>query len=159
MITRAPRNVNNFSYREIADGITISIPAEQQMIVVDSVRVDGDLLVAGELYVSEPPAPAPAVILPPDNFSYYRVLAATTVTVPVNQEMGIRDSVRVDGNLLVDGQVSIGHTYIEEKPDRLVNNVPMNTRYLVLLNEEYYFRNYLKVGGEVRNNGFITVGV
>ena len=150
---------NNFSYKIINNNELVSIPLEQQMIVINSIKVDGELFVDGEVYIKEPEKPFPEINLPEDNFSYYNITTNLIKTIPLNQQMYVRDSIKVDGNLIVMGEFAVGNSYIEAEQKRLTNNVLSNTFYTVFLNEEYYFRNFLKIDGQVINNGFINIGV
>ncbi len=42
---------NNFSYKRIASDKTILIPEDQQMIVKQSITIEGQLAIAGELVI------------------------------------------------------------------------------------------------------------
>lgn len=42
---------DNFSYKVIASATSVTIPINQQMIVIDSITVDGTLITNGELYL------------------------------------------------------------------------------------------------------------
>lgn len=129
------------------------------MIVSNQVRVDGELIVSGELYITDIKQLDPVINLPPDNFSYYNIPVSTIIDIPINQEMYLRDSIKIDGNLVVNGKFSVGNTFTEPALTRLVNNVLINKFYTVDVDEEYSFRNFLKINGEVINRGFITIGV
>ena len=39
----------NFSYNEIVAGLVLTIPIHQQMTVVDTIEVEGSLVIEGEL--------------------------------------------------------------------------------------------------------------
>lgn len=150
---------DNFSYKEIANSETVRILSGQQMIVSDQVRVDGFLFVAGEAYVTQIKQIDPEIVLPPDNFSYFEVESTKTVTVPQSQQMYLLNFVRVDGFLVVEGEVAVGNSCQEPEPERLVAHVISGKTYIVKQDEEYSFRNFLKINGEVKNQGFITIGV
>jgi hypothetical protein len=149
---------DNFSYKEIQSTETVRILSGQQMVVASQIRVDGFLHIEGEALVTTIRDFEPQIELPPDNFSYYQVPSATTVTVPQDQQMYVRDFVRVDGQLRVAGQLAIGNAYQKLPPKRLPSIVPMLESYLVEQDEEYSFRNFLKIDGQVTNKGFITIG-
>lgn len=41
------------------------------------------------------------------NFSYDLVLAATTLTIPVNQQMIVSQNIQIDGTLVMNGKLVI----------------------------------------------------
>jgi hypothetical protein len=42
-----------------------------------------------------------------DNFSYNNVPASTTVTIPINQQMIVKRRIRVEGTLIIRGQLCL----------------------------------------------------
>lgn len=149
---------DNFSYSHIASGETVRILSGQQMIVSSEIRVDGFLFIDGQAYVTEIKQLDPVVELPADNFSYYEISSNKTVRIPNQQHMYVRDFVRVDGFLEVFGQFAVGNSFQELPPKRLPSIVQMFQSYVVEQDEEYQFRSFLKIDGEVKNKGLITVG-
>jgi hypothetical protein len=43
----------------------------------------------------------------PDNFSYNNVPASTIVTIPINQQMIVKKRIRVEGTLIIRGQLCL----------------------------------------------------
>ena len=44
-------SAENFSYKRVATGVTVTIPLYQQMIVTNDITIDGTLIQDGELYL------------------------------------------------------------------------------------------------------------
>lgn len=149
---------NNFSYREIAAGEEVNIHAGQQMIVINAVRVDGFLRIDGEMYVQEPQVIPEPIELPADNFSYSEIPSGKIVNIPATQQMYVRDHIRIDGFLRVEGQLSVGGAPLVEVDEPVPVYVEAGKLYRVKTNQEIQFRNFLRVDGAVRNDGFIAIG-
>ena len=43
----------------------------------------------------------------PDNFSYEKIIASVTVTIPLNQQMIVNQNIQVDGTLVANGTLVI----------------------------------------------------
>ncbi len=46
-------SAENFSYKRIASGVSVTIPLYQQMMVTNTITVDGDLIIDGEIFLLE----------------------------------------------------------------------------------------------------------
>jgi hypothetical protein len=148
---------NNFSYREIKESEFVQVVDNQQMIVSNSVKVDGQMFVDGEVYVCQFPEVEPFPELPEDNYSHFNVVSEKQI--PQNQEMLLSSFVRVEDKMLVSGQmVILGSQKEAETSQNIPNKILENQIFKVAQNFEYYFRNFISIAGLLVVSGELVVG-
>ncbi len=149
----------NFSYKEILSTEEIEVPARQQMIVNDRVRIDGQLKVSGEVYVYKMPTPEPFPELPDDNFSFYEIVVPKEVKA--TEEMVLSQSCKISSQLRVAGRLAIlGTGTPPTTNDESIPNVILaGQSFSIGLNFEKYFRQFLKISGQLKCAGSFVSGV
>lgn len=148
----------NFSQKTIPTGTKVKVGSKEEMRVQSQLRVDGFLKIDGQVYVENKVELPPAQVLPEDNFSFFHVPSGQTVTVPLRQEMPLSTFVRVDGFLNVQGRVSLlSKAPADTTPRRVPKIIQAGQSFEVPLFEEFHFRGWLKVYGQLKNNGFVLI--
>lgn len=146
----------NFSFKQVNFNQTIEVLSEQQMIVNESIKVEGFFRVDGEVYVFRMPAFETFPELPADNYS--QAIVTSQKEVSANQEMILTQFMNVSGEMRVDGFVTILGT--DEKTDDIIpNKILSDQLFAIGLNFEYYFRQFLNISGQLRCSGSFIVGV
>lgn len=46
-------------------------------------------------------------LVTPPNFSYDKILTGSTVTIPLNQQMVVSETIEIDGTLVLDGTLVV----------------------------------------------------
>lgn len=147
----------NFSFRQINLDTQINIPSEEQMLVNNSVRVEGFFRVDGEAYVYDNPVIPELPELPGDNYSHFEV--TTQKQIPLSQEMIASSFVRVESELRVLGQMTIlGSEPEPETSPAVPNKISANKTFHIGLDFEHYFRDFLSISGALRVSGQFAVG-
>lgn len=91
----------NFSFHTIATGSTILIPSNQEMILVDSLTVEGELRVDGVLFLDE--FSSQEDFLPP-----YLIYSSETYKVSSGKQFFSIVPLILEGEIQVDGLLAIG---------------------------------------------------
>jgi hypothetical protein len=146
----------NFSFKEIQSGLEIEIPAQEQMIVSNSIRVDGSLKVSGEAYVCQFPEQAPFPQIPGDNYSHFEVLSPKLI--PPSQEMIASSFVRVNSELRVDGRMTILGSIEPETSAVIPFKILSDKTFHIAQDFEHYFREFISIAGGLRVSGQFAVG-
>jgi len=124
----------NFSYKKIVQGQSVSIPNTQQMLYEGVIDIEGTIDVEGvisDVYDEKSPEP---VVEWPENFSYEKIPVGTTVHVPSNQQMIVDTLCDIEGALDLDGCIVLN---TDSEPVELP---PQNFSYRVI-----DFNQYLKI--------------
>jgi hypothetical protein len=90
---------DNFSYKKIFNGNTVTIPVDQVMITPVLIDVEGILEVIGDLFLID--------LNDAENFSYDKIESGNRVVIPDGQQMIVDRLVDVDGVLEVNGKLII----------------------------------------------------
>ena len=88
--------VDNFSYKKIPSGDTVTIPFNQVMLLAGNIEVDGNLVTDGDLEM---------IADRDDNFSYDTIPADDVVHIRNNQQMIVYGDIVTDGTLILDGNL------------------------------------------------------
>jgi hypothetical protein len=147
---------NNFSYRQIDSGEQVTVHSDQQMLVNNSVRVDGEFRVDGEAFVFESPQPQTLPTIPGDNYSHFEVL--TQKQIPSGQEMILSAFVRIESELQVDGQMTILGSVEEETSTVIPFRISAGKTFNIAQDFEHYFREFVSIAGGLKVSGQFAVG-
>ena len=153
--------VDQFSYKLINAGETVTIPSDQEMFLADRVDIDGILIVDGHLAVGEGVPPVDPVVLPADNFSYTEVQLAQVINIPVRQQMVVDGMATVDGVLEIDGELSFLSTPPEVEDEFLPwYEIPAGKVIQIKQYREYFLSEYLLLDGElqIETGGRLAIG-
>lgn len=104
----------NFSFEKIELNQKLEIPQNQQMLLNGFLKIEGELSVFGKvifLDLIDDDTVEPPIELPPDNFSYTRILVNEEKTIPSFQQMNVFGGVEVFGQLNVLGRVTLTESY------------------------------------------------
>lgn len=94
-------SADNFSYHTIPASSLITIPINQQMIVVDGLDVEGELIIDGMLVVDN--------FVDENNFfPPYNIAVGEVYKVPARKQFFSAVSLEIDGELQVEGILAIG---------------------------------------------------
>lgn len=96
-------NDPNFSYINVAESESVEIASGQEMLFQSDMMIDGDLMVSGIA------AQLPEIISPiVSEFSFFftRIDSGASIVIPDGRLMLFANSLIVDGNLLVNGELS-----------------------------------------------------
>lgn len=88
--------VDNFSYKKIPSGDTVTIPVNQVMLLASNIEVEGNLVTDGDLEM---------IADRDDNFSYDTIPTDEVVHVRENQQMIVYGDIATDGTLILDGNL------------------------------------------------------
>lgn len=149
---------NNFSYYEIESTDYVYVPFGQQMLINDRVRVDGKLRVVGQVYVFKLPTPEPFPELPGDNFGFYQITDSREIKQ--NQEMVLSEFCKISGQLKISGRMAVlSKESVSTDDGSIPNYIQSQETFKIGLHFEKYFRNFLKVAGQLKCSGSFVVGV
>lgn len=93
---------DNFNYYEIALTKIVNVPESQQMVVRDTIKVDGFLRAEGFISVGNTPMQEVNERLPSN------VLANKLYNVKTDEEYYFRNTLKIDGQVRNDGFIAIG---------------------------------------------------
>lgn len=151
----------NYSHKRVVSGQTKTIPQNQEMIVTESIKVDGVLQVFGEATIIEAAqefeSPSPESFV--DNHSYKKIALNESQLVPANQQMPLVGGLELLGELKVLGQVAMINNQVDEVDDYLPPFIiEASEKFRVgknrLLSIPLYFRNF----GNLELNGLFILG-
>jgi hypothetical protein len=89
--------IDNFSYETIPDGITVTIPDGQQMLLKGNLNILGDLIIQGTLqFITDTQ----------NQFPFYsKILSNEVVVVPPDRLLLYKDFLIIEGHLRNQGRV------------------------------------------------------
>jgi hypothetical protein len=152
--------VDQFSYKLIGAGETVTIPADQEMFLADRIDIDGTLIVDGHLAVGEGVPPVEPIVIPGDNFSYTEVQLAQVINIPVRQQMVVDGMMTVDGVLEIDGELAFLPAPPEPEEDEFLPwyEIPSGKVISIKQYREYFLSEYLLLDGEIQIDGRLVIG-
>jgi hypothetical protein len=153
---------DNFSHVHVATNQTKTIPSGQQMNCIGTIVNLGQLVVLGELTLSqlyqEDPL-EPPIELPDDNFSIKSIGTGETKTIPANQQMILCGSVFNSGTFKNFGELILIDAGNEEEHDYLppYEIIPGEV-FTVKANRLFFLPIHLVNNGQFINNGRVYLG-
>lgn len=111
---------DNFSYKKVKSGESISIPEDQQMLMTGMFTNLGQFNNFGEFYQLDLEDSDTQQIIPPadpENFSHFKVASGETKTIPSNQQMTVFEQFTNFGQLNNLGDFRLFQVFQEDAED------------------------------------------
>lgn len=149
----------NHGYREIISTERVYVESEQEMFITGELVLDGELYVDGIL--TSDTIEVPSVAIPDDNFSFWDIPINTTKTIPVTQQMLVDALIQIDGQINIEGELSI--IIDEDTEDQADEFLPpfeilINEFFTVGERREMFLTDVLLLDGTINIDGKLSIG-
>lgn len=154
---------DNFSYKKIKASENVTIPEDQQMILLGQFTNLGQFNNFGEIVLIDNEDDDTQQIIPPadpENFSHFKIASGETKIIPSNQQMTVFEQITNLGQLNNLGDVRLLKVFQEEDPDDVVILPDDNFSYKQIISNEVKTiptRQQMVVVGIFKNFGQLIV--
>lgn len=111
---------DNFSYKKVKSGENISVPEDQQMILLGGFTNLGQFNNFGEVVLIDNEDDDTQQVIPPadpENFSHFKIASGETKIIPSNQQMTVFEQITNFGQLNNLGDVRLLKVFQQEDPN------------------------------------------